>query len=57
MEEAPRRDGLKTPPAHGDGAASDGLLYAKLSPDGTRAAYVSDNNLYVEEFGPARSRS
>jgi dipeptidyl-peptidase-4 len=29
--------------------APAGVLYAKLSPDGTRAAYVRDNNLYVEE--------
>ena len=27
-----------------------GLLYAKLSPDGTRAAYVHANNLYVEDL-------
>jgi dipeptidyl-peptidase-4 len=25
------------------------VLYAKLSPDGTRAAYVRDNNLYSED--------
>ncbi len=25
------------------------VLYAKLSPDGTRAAYVKDNNIYVED--------
>lgn len=29
--------------------ASNGVLYAKLSPDGTRAAYVLDNNLFVED--------
>ncbi len=29
--------------------AAKGVLYAKLSPDGSRAAYVKDNNLYVEE--------
>ena len=27
-----------------------GQLYAKLSPDGSRAAYVSGNNLYVEDL-------
>jgi len=32
------------------GVASQGLLYAKLSPDGTRAAYVRENNLYVEDL-------
>ena len=31
------------------GKATNGLLYAKLSPDGTRAAYVHDNNIYVED--------
>ncbi|HXT13620.1 MAG TPA: S9 family peptidase [Candidatus Angelobacter sp.] len=30
------------------GKTNSGLLYAKLSPDGTRAAYVRDNNIYVE---------
>ena len=29
--------------------APDGVLYAKLSSDGTRAAYVRDNNIYVED--------
>jgi dipeptidyl-peptidase-4 len=31
------------------GGTTSGLLYAKLSPDGTRAAYVRENNLYVED--------
>lgn len=31
------------------GKFDGGLLYAKLSPDGTRAAYVRQNNLYVEK--------
>lgn len=26
------------------------LMFAKVSPDGTRAAYVSENNLYVEDL-------
>jgi len=30
-------------------AAPAGILYAKLSPDGMKAAYVRDNDLYVEE--------
>ena len=30
------------------GKMTSGLLYAKLSPDGTRAAYVRSNNIYVE---------
>jgi dipeptidyl-peptidase 4 len=29
--------------------AAGGVLYARLSPDGSHAAYVRDNNLYVEE--------
>ena len=33
------------------GTADGGLLYAKLSPDGSRAAYVRANNLFVEERG------
>jgi dipeptidyl-peptidase 4 len=32
------------------GNTTTGLLYARLSPDGTRAAYVRENNLYVEEI-------
>ena len=32
------------------GDATGGLLYAKLSPDGTRAAYVRENNIYVEDI-------
>jgi dipeptidyl-peptidase-4 len=32
------------------GTGGEGLLYAKLSPDGTRAAYVRENNLYVEDL-------
>jgi dipeptidyl-peptidase-4 len=32
------------------GQAGAGLLYAKLSHDGTRAAYLRNNNLYVEDI-------
>jgi dipeptidyl-peptidase-4 len=32
------------------GKTNSGLLYAKLSPDGTRAAYVRDNNIYTENI-------
>lgn len=32
------------------GNAAGGLLYAKFSPDGTRAAYVLENNIYVEDI-------
>jgi dipeptidyl-peptidase-4 len=33
------------------GKTNSGLLYAKLSPDGGRAAYVRGNNIYVEVIG------
>jgi dipeptidyl-peptidase-4 len=33
----------------GKNQPSQSLLYAKLSPDGTKIAYVSKNNLFVEE--------
>ena len=36
------------------GNSTNGLLYAKLSPDGTRAAYVRDNNIYVEDVNSGR---
>lgn len=32
------------------GDAPSGLLYAKLSPEGTRVAYLRENNLYVEDI-------
>jgi len=32
------------------GKTNSGLLYAKLSPDGTRAAFVLGNNIYVENI-------
>ena len=32
------------------GSSASGLLYAKLSPDGTRAAYVRENNIWVEDI-------
>ncbi|MBS1857812.1 MAG: S9 family peptidase [Acidobacteria bacterium] len=32
------------------GGASPSVLYATLSPDGTRAAYVRENNLFVEDI-------
>src|SRR6516162_8842257 len=33
------------------GKSNSDLLYAKLSPDGSRAAYVRGNDLYVENIG------
>jgi dipeptidyl-peptidase-4 len=38
------------------GKNSSGLLYAKLSPDGTLAAYVRSNDLYVEKIGSGAIR-
>ncbi|MGH9368935.1 MAG: S9 family peptidase [Thermoanaerobaculia bacterium] len=34
----------------GGSAPASTLMFAKLSPDGSRAAYVRDNDLYVEEL-------
>ena len=34
----------------GKGLPSQSLMYAKLSPDGTKAAYVSEHNLYTEDL-------
>ncbi|HSU49859.1 MAG TPA: DPP IV N-terminal domain-containing protein [Segetibacter sp.] len=33
----------------GKGRPSSSLMFAKISPDGTKAAYVSEHNLFVEE--------
>jgi dipeptidyl-peptidase-4 len=38
------------------GKATNGLLYAKLSPDGSRAAWVQSNDLYVENIGSGAIR-
>jgi len=35
---------------HKLGGSSPSVLYAKLSPDGTHAAYVRDNNIFVEDI-------
>src|SRR6202000_939037 len=34
----------------GAGRPASSLMFAKLSPDGTRAAYSSEHNLYVEDL-------
>ena len=34
----------------GKGRPSSSLMFAKISPDGTKAAYVSEHNLYVEDL-------
>lgn len=40
----------------GAGQPTQSLLYAKLSPDGTKVAYVSRNNLYVEDITAKEAR-
>jgi dipeptidyl-peptidase 4 len=41
----------------GKDRAPQSLLYAKVSPDGELVAYVSENNLYVEELASGRSKA
>ncbi len=38
----------------GSEAPPSSLMFAKLSPDGTRAAYVRDNNIYVEDLSDSK---
>src|SRR5262249_54059784 len=38
----------------GGAAKEASLMFAKLSPDGTRAGYVRENNLYVENLSDGR---
>ncbi len=38
-------------------AAEASLMFAKVSPDGTRAAYVRENNIYVEDLANGRIRA
>jgi dipeptidyl-peptidase-4 len=40
----------------GGNAPESSLMFAKLSPDGTQAAYVRDSNLYIEPLGGAAIR-
>jgi dipeptidyl-peptidase-4 len=40
----------------GKGLPPSSLQFAKISPDGTRAAYVSKHNLYVEDLSTGRIR-
>lgn len=35
----------------GKGMPESSMMFAKFSPDGTRVAYVSNNNIYVEDIG------
>ncbi|MFC5413107.1 DPP IV N-terminal domain-containing protein [Larkinella bovis] len=39
----------------GKNQPSQSLLYAKLSPDGTKVAYVSKNNLFVEDIASGQT--
>lgn len=38
----------------GPEAAPSTLMFAKISPDGTKAAYVRDNNIYAEDIATGR---
>ncbi len=38
----------------GQGRPSSSLMFAKISPDGTRAAYVSEHNIYVEDLATGK---
>jgi dipeptidyl-peptidase-4 len=38
----------------GDAAPASSLMFAKLSPDGSKVAYVRANNIYVEEISTGR---
>jgi dipeptidyl-peptidase 4 len=38
----------------GKGRPSQSLMFAKLSPDGTKAAYVSEHNIYLEDFATGK---
>jgi len=41
----------------GAAAAPSTLMFAKLSPDGSRAAYVRDNDLYIEDLSNGQVRA
>jgi len=41
----------------GKGLPESSLLFAKLSPDGTQAAYVSNQNLYVEDLAGGKIKA
>jgi dipeptidyl-peptidase 4 len=43
--------GQKRPQQLGRGRPEASLMFAKFSPDGSKVAYVSENNLWVEELG------
>lgn len=38
----------------GQGRPSSSLMFAKISPDGTKAAYVSEHNIYVEDLAAGK---
>ena len=38
----------------GKGRPSSSLMFAKISPDGTKAAYVSEHNIYVEDIATGK---
>lgn len=40
----------------GKGLPSSSLMFAKFSPDGSRVAYVSEHNVYVEELATGKNK-
>jgi dipeptidyl-peptidase 4 len=38
----------------GNGRPASSLMFAKISPDGTKAAYTSEHNVYVEDLGSGK---
>ncbi len=40
----------------GENKPESSLMFAKLSPDGTMAAYVSEQNIYVEDLASGKSK-
>ena len=46
----------KTMKQLGKGRPESSLMFAKFSPDGTKVAYVSEHNLYVEDLGTGAIR-
>ena len=47
---APQGGGTRAPKKLGGSAPEASLMFAKFSPDGTRVAYVRQNNLFVERI-------
>ncbi len=48
---------LKTLKQIGKTRSAASLMFAKISPDGTKAAYVSERNIYLEELNTAKVKA